>query len=221
MISIHALQHRSIRISELEIDEGYTAIIGSNGSGKTSLLRLCAGIELPDVGEVSVNGRSPRDCEIGWVGEFPDRSLVFERVLDEIASPLRFRRVHCDETMRRVKEIAGLLNIDHLLDRRIPELSGGEKVMVALATAVVGAPQILILDEFDSHVDMETQEALFHVLDGLKIPHILHATHQMEIAGEADMIVYMEEGDARHAGPPDEVFRALEGTCYHPIVEER
>ncbi|MDH7594363.1 MAG: energy-coupling factor ABC transporter ATP-binding protein [Methanomicrobiales archaeon] len=217
MISIRGLSHRVLRIPKLAIGEGYTSFIGPNGGGKTTLLRLCAGIELPERGDVTVNGGSPRSCEIGYVGEFPDRTLVFERVKDEIASPLRFRHCPCSVMEEQVEQVAAQLGIGELLQRRTRELSGGERVLVALAAALIVSPEILVLDEFDSHVDMETYEGALRGIADFEVPHVLHATHHMEIACQADMVIFMDEGRARYAGSPSEVFAALEGSCYQPF----
>ncbi|HZD44243.1 MAG TPA: ATP-binding cassette domain-containing protein, partial [Methanomicrobiales archaeon] len=93
MITLTDIQHRILEIPRLEIGNGLTALIGPNGSGKTTLLEICAGMTLPERGSIRLDGLSPRECTVGWVGEYPDRNMLFDRVYDEIASPLRFARV--------------------------------------------------------------------------------------------------------------------------------
>ncbi|MDD1694956.1 MAG: energy-coupling factor ABC transporter ATP-binding protein, partial [Methanoregula sp.] len=153
MISIRDLHHRELDIASLDIMPGITSVIGPNGSGKTTLLKICAGITEPDAGTVRVDGRSPRETEIGWVNEFPDRNILFEMVEDEVASPLRFRHIPCDEICRRVEHHMGVMGILPLRKRPVRELSGGEKILVALAAALVHHPSMLVLDECDSHLD--------------------------------------------------------------------
>ncbi len=97
MITAEFLRYRNLAIDALTIKPGITTIIGANGSGKTTFLKICAGIALPDSGTLMIDDAPPRETEIGWVNEFPDRNILFVNVFDEIASPLRFRRIPCDE----------------------------------------------------------------------------------------------------------------------------
>ena len=91
MIRIVNLRHRIVDIPDLAVDARHVAVIGPNGSGKTTLLSICSGIEEPRRGTVRLLGRAPAAVKIGWVGEFPDRTLLFSPAYDEIASSPRFR----------------------------------------------------------------------------------------------------------------------------------
>lgn len=216
MIRLEGIRHRSLHIPSLVLPDGRCAIIGPNGSGKTTLLRLCAGIDLPEEGQIQVNEREPREAEVGWVGEFPDRSLLFERVRDEIASPLRFRHAPCVAVEERVNTIAALLGIRSLLDRRTRELSGGERVLTALGAALAARCELLVLDEYDAHMDRDTREIAEEAIRGARIPMVLYATQQMDTAASADWIVYLERGRPCCAGTPVEVFSRLRWTCFYP-----
>ncbi len=141
MISIRNIHHRVLEIGSLDIVPGVTSIIGPNGSGKTTLLKLCAGITEPDEGTVLVDGLPMRTTEAGWVDEFPDRNILFDTVVDEIASPLRFRRVSCRAISDLIDSHLEFTGIMSLRDRPMRELSGGEKILVALAAALVHHPQ--------------------------------------------------------------------------------
>ncbi|MCK9308559.1 MAG: ATP-binding cassette domain-containing protein, partial [Methanoculleus sp.] len=158
MIRITDLRHRLLNIPDLRVDSRHIAVIGPNGSGKTTLLTVCAGIEEPSAGMVRLLGRPPSAVKVGWVGEFPDRTLLFSRVYDEIASTPRFRYRPCRETDERVRAAAGTVGIPHLLDAKVSALSGGEKALVALAAACAADPEVLVLDEADSHLDGATAE---------------------------------------------------------------
>ena len=155
MITIKNIRYRLLAIGTLAIIPGITSVIGPNGSGKSTLLKLCAGIAEPACGTVLVDGRSPRKTEIGFVNEFPDRNILFSTVKDELASPLRFRHTACKETDLAVRDCAERLGISRLLDRDMQDLSGGEKIIVAFATACISRPRVLILDECDSHLDAD------------------------------------------------------------------
>ena len=217
MIAIRSLRHRHLAIDTLDISPGITSVIGPNGSGKTTLLRLCAGIDLPEAGTVMIGDRLPRDMETGWVNEFPDRNILFETVTDEVASPLRFRRVLCGETGKRVAGCLAWCGISHLKDRSIRELSGGEKILVAFAAATVHRPDILILDECDSHLDASRTEIIGQLIRRSAIPYVIQCTQQMEIAARSDQILYLDGGVACLYGSPEEVFSRLSATSFYPL----
>ncbi len=217
MIAIRRLRHRGLEIGALDMMPGVTSIIGPNGSGKTTLLKLCAGITEPDEGAVLVDGLPPRATEAGWVNEFPDRNILFDTVFDEIASSLRFRHIPCREISDRVDSHLAFMGILPLRDRPVRELSGGEKILVALAAALVHRPQLLVLDECDSHLDENRALEIDRLVGMSGIPYVIRCTQQMETALRGDCLLYLEDGRARYRGPPQEVFAALSGTPFYPI----
>jgi len=218
MIRITDLRHRIIDIPDLVMDTRHIAVIGPNGSGKTTLLSVCSGIEDPRRGTVRLLDRRPSAVRIGWVGEFPDRTLLFSRVYDEIASSPRFRHRSCPETDERVRSVAGEIGIRHLLDKKVSALSGGEKALVALAAAGVDDPEVLILDEADSHLDAGTTARIQGAVRESKAVHVLWCTQSMDLAAEADYVVFMMGGTVKHHGTPEEVFANLEETCFYPAM---
>ena len=217
MIAIRRLRHQGLEIGSLDIMPGITSIIGPNGSGKTTLLKLCAGITEPDEGAVLVDGLPPRTTEVGWVNEFPDRNILFDTVGDEIASPLRFRRIPCREISDRIGSHLAFMGILPLRDRPVRELSGGEKILVALAAALVHHPRLLVLDECDSHLDHNRALEIDRLVRMSGVPCVIRCTQQMETALRGDHLVYLENGRARYTGPPQEVFAALSGTPFCPL----
>jgi energy-coupling factor transport system ATP-binding protein len=216
MITLTGVCHQVLSIPSLVIPEGTTALIGPNGSGKSTLLSLLSGLRLPEEGSVSIDGRSPREVEVGWVDEFPDQSILFTCVSDEIAGPSRFARLPCRETERRVREAAALVGIEGLITRTVRDLSGGERALAALATALSSCPEVLVLDEFDSHLDEETALKVEQALCACRCPHVVRCTQDMEAASRADTVVFLKKGAVLHAGPPAEVFSSLEETCFYP-----
>lgn len=218
MIRINDLRHRVLDIPDLMLDSRHIAVIGPNGSGKTTLLEVCSGIDEPGTGTVRILGRSPSSLRVGWVGEFPDRTLLFSRVYDEIASTPRFRHQPCPETERIVRAAATQVGIGHLLEKRVSTLSGGEKALVALAAACAGEPEVLLLDEADSHLDAVTAERLRQVVQQSPAAHVLWCTQSMDAAALADCVIFMEGGRVRYKGTPEEVFELLKTTCYYPTV---
>lgn len=218
MIRIADLRHRLLDIPGLAVDARHIAVIGPNGSGKTTLLTICSGIEEPEAGSVRLLDRPPSAVKVGWVGEFPDRTLLFSRVYDEIASTPRFRHRPCPETDATVRAAAGLVGVSYLLGKKVSGLSGGEKALVALAAACAGDPEVLVLDEADSHLDAVTAERVRCVVRESTAAHVLWCTQSMDAAATADYVLFMENGRVRHRGTPDEVFSALEETCFYPTM---
>jgi energy-coupling factor transport system ATP-binding protein len=151
------------------------------------------------------------------VNEFPDKNILFSRVSDEIASALRFSHQSCRQTESAVHAIAQTMNITHLLNRSIKELSGGEKVLIALASALVQCPKILVLDEYDSHLDETRCLEIEHVIKTCAVQYVLRCTQQMETAARGDFLLYLENGGISQSGTPAQVFASLSQTPFYPL----
>lgn len=216
MIRIHGLRHGILDILACEVPLGHIVVTGPNGSGKTTLLRLLAGMEEPAFGNIRISEGSPGGMATGWVHEYPARNALFLSVHEELASPLRFRHAACDEISGRVSEIAEKMGISHLLDRDLATLSGGEQVLVALATAMISGPEILVLDECDSHLDPLAIEALQEQLLDLEIRCLVQCTLNMDLAATADSVILLSSGRIKAKGTPEEVFSTCEQSCWYP-----
>jgi len=221
VIRITGLSHRCLQVPDLSIPPGRAAVIGPNGGGKTTLLRLIAGIDLPSRGEILIDGLPPRSREVGWVGENPGETILFSRVRDELASPLRFRRDPCPLVDERVKAVSEGLGILHLLERQTGDLSAGEKVRVAVGAALVSAPDLLVLDEADSGLDGASAGEMEDRIGTSSCSHVVRATQRMELAARADHVIFLDGGRVVRAGSPAEVFAALSGTPFFPPSRRR
>jgi energy-coupling factor transporter ATP-binding protein EcfA2 len=115
-----------------------------------------------------------------------------------------------------VETIADTIGITGLLERTTRTLSGGETALVALATALVGLPSVLVLDEFDSHLDWKNAQLVTDVVRDAGIRYLLQCTQNMDLAIRADHLLYLEEGRVRLAGRAQDVFPALCGSCFYP-----
>jgi energy-coupling factor transport system ATP-binding protein len=218
MITAEFLRYRNLAIDALAIRPGITTLIGPNGSGKTTFLKICAGIAVPDSGTLMIDNIPPRETEAGWVNEFPDRNILFANVFDEIASPLRFRRIPCNEIDSNVIACAEALGIPHLLQRNIRELSGGEKVIVSLAAALVHHPKVLILDEYDSHLDARSLIRIEQKISTSGAKYVIRCTQQMDTAVHSDYLLFFDSGRIIHSGTPELVIPLLKGTAYYPVL---
>ncbi|MBP2132792.1 energy-coupling factor transport system ATP-binding protein [Methanomicrobium sp. W14] len=218
MIRISDVRLGILNIDSLEIPKGRTCIIGENGSGKSTFLRLLSGISLPNSGQISVDGNEIRKLNVGFVPEYPERNIIFEDVFDEIISPLRFCYTDPDIAEKKVMNIAEMLNISCLLHKKVVNLSGGEKVFVSLAVAIAAEPLILVLDEPDSHMDPDSSRVLDRFLRNSRVDYIMHCTQNMDYAEKADNLIFMEKGMVKYSGLPGEVFEKLENTLFLPCL---
>lgn len=217
MITIDHLRFRNLAIDTLAIRPGITTVIGANGSGKTTFLRICAGISLPDSGTLMIDSRPPRDTAIGWVNEFPDRNILFITGFDEIASSLRFRNVPCASIASSVRSCAELMGITHLLARPVREMSGGERMLLSLAAALVNHPRVLILDEYDSHLDPRSIAVIDQILGRWGADYVIRCTQQMDTALKSDHLLFFDSGRILHSGSPQQVVPLLRGTAWFPV----
>jgi multiple sugar transport system ATP-binding protein len=208
--AIAALQALSLDIP----DHCFLALLGPSGCGKTTALRILAGLEIPTAGRVMIGERDvtrlqPRDRDVAMV--FQSYALYPHlTVAENIAYPLKIRRVAPAERDRMVREVAGALEIGHLLQRRPRQLSGGQRQRIALARAIVRNPAAFLMDEPLSNLDARLRltmrgeiKRLCHRLGATT----LYVTHdQAEALTMADLIAVMREGVLQQVAPPDEIY---------------
>ena len=158
-------------ISDLDakISKGeFFVVFGPSGSGKTVLLRLLSGILLPDNGNIKmdekiINELHPEDREISMA--FQNFALYpHMKAYDNIASPLRAYKMNESEIDEKVKEVARLLKIEHVLNQFPKELSNGQKQRVCVARAMVSRPKLLIADEPTSYLDRENADLVINLI---------------------------------------------------------
>jgi inositol-phosphate transport system ATP-binding protein len=201
-------------VSTVFEDGRFTVLLGPSGSGKSTILYLIAGIYKPTSGRILFGDRDvthlpPRERNVGLV--FQNYALYpHMTVYDNIAFPLRLRRVPEPEINTRVNNVARLLRIEQLLDRYPAQLSGGQQQRVALARALVKEPDVLLLDEPLSNLDallrLTIRAELKRLQRKLGITAI-HVTHdQAEAMSMADKVVIIEAGRLQQEGPPEEVY---------------
>jgi len=204
---------------DLTIEDGaFVAVLGPSGCGKTTTLLMLAGIYSPTAGEIAFDGARVNDVEarernVGIVFQsyalYPSMS-----VLDNIMFPLRFKKAARAEAEARAREIAALVRIDALLDRRPAQLSGGQQQRVALARALVKRPHLLLLDEPLSNLDaalrLSMRTEIRRIQRELGVTTILVTHDQIEATTMADRIVVMNGGRVEQEGTAKDLYERPE-----------
>ncbi|QYK41166.1 MAG: ABC transporter ATP-binding protein [Paracoccaceae bacterium] len=196
-------------------DREFMVLLGASGCGKTTLLRIIAGLETPSKGEVWIGDRRvdhlpPRERGIAMVFQ---NYAVFPHltVFENIAFGLRMKRLPQAEVDRRVKRTAELMHIEMLLKRYSGQLSGGQRQRVAVARALAMEPDVILMDEPLSNLDallrMEMRAELKGVLAESNTTTIYVTHDQVEAMSMADRIAVMNGGRIVQAAPPVEVYR--------------
>ncbi|UCM88236.1 ABC transporter ATP-binding protein [Streptomyces marincola] len=201
---------------ELSIADGeFFALLGPSGCGKTTLLRTLAGLEAADGGAVRIGGEDvtalpPGRRDVAMV--FQDYALFpHMTVSDNIAYPLRIKKVGGAQRRAKAAETAGALGLGALLDRRPGELSGGQQQRVALARAMAVRPRAFLLDEplsnLDARLRLEARTFLKRLQRELRVTCVFVTHDQAEALALADRIAVLDAGRVRQTGTPVEVFR--------------
>ena len=205
-----------------------TALLGPSGGGKSTLLRIIAGLEDADGGTVSIEGVDAtglpaRKRDVGFVFQ---HYAVFKHlsVARNVAFGLEIRKRPRDEIRRRVDELLDLVHLRQFADRLPSQLSGGQRQRMALARALAVEPKVLLLDEpfgaLDAKVRKELRDWLRRLHDEVHVTTIF-VTHDQEEALEvADNIVVINEGRIEQIGSPDDVYDNPATAFVHGFIGE-
>ncbi|MCG6883228.1 MAG: ABC transporter ATP-binding protein [Silicimonas sp.] len=199
----------------LSIPRGsFVALLGPSGCGKSTTLRLLSGLELPDEGQITIDGKdvtlaAPSDRNLSMVFQsyalFPHLSVA-----ENVVFGLKVRKVGAAERQEKLKrslEITGLLGYE---DRKPGELSGGQRQRVALARAIVANQPLCLMDEPLSNLDAKLRASVRKDIKKLQIDlgiTVVYVTHdQTEAMSMADMVVLMKDGHIQQTGTPEELY---------------
>lgn len=198
-------------------ENSITAIIGSSGSGKSTLLKLIYGLLEPNEGEIRYRGwlvptrkdkLIPGHDAMRIVSQGFDDLNLYAKVWDNVASQLS--NTDLDHKKRRTEEALQMLQIDHLAQKRIADLSGGEKQRVAIARALVNDPEVLLMDEPFNQVDAAFREALQqtirHIVRSTALTIVLVSHDPAEVLALSDDLIVMREGKIIEAGKPTDLY---------------
>jgi len=210
-----------LRGLDLAVGRGeFLVVLGASGEGKSTTLNVVAGVVRPDRGTVLLGGQVVDDGAGTYVPpEKRDVGYVFQNyalyphmtAFDNIAFPLRMRKLPEDEVKRRVREVAEMLRIAHLLDRKPGQLSGGQQQRVAVARAVVKEPRVLLMDEPFSNLDPAVRAGvrweIKSLVKRLGITTIMVTHDQEEAMSLADRIAVLRSGKVVQCDTPEELYQ--------------
>lgn len=199
----------------LEISKGeFITLLGSSGCGKTTTLRIIAGLEQPDAGSVWLDGREvtglePNQRDVNTV--FQNYALFpHMNVAENIGYGLKLKKVPKSEIKKKVSQMLELVQLEGYEKRKPSELSGGQKQRVAIARALVNNPKVLLLDEPLGALDLQLRRAmqieLKHLQKKLGITFIYITHDQEEAINMSDRIAVMKDGRIEQIGTPDEIY---------------
>lgn len=202
----------------LAIEKGsHVALIGRNGSGKSTMARLMNGLLLPDQGRVTVDGLATDDADTiyqirrqcGMVFQNPDNQIIGTTVKDDVAFGPSNLGLPVDEIYRRVDQALEMTGLSAFKERPPHQLSGGQKQKLAIASVLAMRPDCLILDEATSMLDPGARQEIMTLIGELRRVHgltIVQITHHMEEALQADYIYVISGGRMAFSGRPGQIF---------------
>ena len=195
-------------------DQEFFVLLGQTGAGKTTTLRCIAGLDLPENGAIyldnqQINHLTPAERDVAFVFQ---AHILYPHltVYENMAFPLHPRGLSEDEISSRVTEIASMLHIEHLLQRKPNQLSGGETQRVGLGRAMVRRPQLFLMDEPISNLDAKLRTEMRAEIKWRQRQletTTLYVTHdQIEAMSMADRVAVLEEGRVQQVGTPTEIY---------------
>ncbi|SKA84528.1 biotin transport system ATP-binding protein [Agreia bicolorata] len=202
------------------LDQKRIAVIGSNGSGKSTFARLLNGLAAASRGEVRVHGIDPiRQARllrrrVGFIFSNPDSQIVMPTVAEDIAFSLRGRGLSRTEVDERVSRMIQTHGLSHHENSAAHSLSGGQKQLLALSSVLVSEPQLIVADEPTALLDAaNTRRISDHLLDEMPQQLVL-VTHDLRLAERCDTALWFDQGRLRRCGEPRAVIAEYERS--HP-----
>jgi biotin transport system ATP-binding protein len=183
----------------LTLDERRIAVVGANGSGKSTFARLLNGLIVPSAGEVRVDGlTTTKDApairrRVGFVFQNPDNQIVYPLVEEDLAFGLKNLKLPKDEIKRRVDAVLGRYGMEGLRRRPAHHLSAGQKQMLAISSVLVMEPAYIVFDEPTTLLDLRNKQRIARAIDQLPQTAIV-VSHDLEFLSEFDRVLVFDGG---------------------------
>ncbi|HEX9378135.1 MAG TPA: sn-glycerol-3-phosphate ABC transporter ATP-binding protein UgpC [Gaiellaceae bacterium] len=214
---IYGNDFTAVRDLNLEVAEGeFMVLVGPSGCGKTTALRMIAGLEEITSGEIRIGGKvvnelAPRDRDIAMV--FQNYALYpHKSVYENLAFGLRMRKVPKAEQKQRVEEIARILGLGDMLQRRPAQLSGGQRQRVAMGRAIVREPKAFLMDEplsnLDAKLRVQMRAEIARIQQALKVTTVYVTHDQVEAMTMGHRVAVMRDGELQQVETPQRLYDA-------------
>ena len=201
-----------VRDLTVRLDESRIGVIGANGSGKSTFARMLNGLVVPSRGNVTVDGldtgRQGREVRkrVGFCFTDPDSQIVMPTVAEDVAFGLRRRGLSKAEVADRVGAALAAYGLDQWADHAAHLLSGGQKQLLALASILVTAPGLLVMDEPTTLLDLRNTRMVADLVAGLPQQVVL-VTHHLDLLTDFDRVLVFDQARLVHDGPPVEAVK--------------
>ena len=197
---------------DVRLDEHRIGVIGANGSGKSSFARLLNGLVVPSRGTVRVGGwdtaRDGRQVRrrVGFCFSDPDSQIVMPTVAEDVAFGLRRRGLSKAETASRVEQVLRTYGLETHADHAAHQLSSGQKQLLALASVLATEPDLVVMDEPTTLLDLRNTRVVADILTSLPQQVVL-VTHHLELVAGFDRVLVFDESRLVHDGLPEESMK--------------
>lgn len=220
-VTVRLDERNALEAVTLSLTQPRIAVVGSNGSGKSTFARLLGGLVAPTAGTLRVHGLDPaRESaalrrRTSFVFSNPDVQIIMPTVAEDAAFSLRAERLPRTEAATRVAEALARFGLTDLADRPAHDLSGGQKQLLALCAALIRRPALVIADEPTAYLDARNSILIAdHLLASATEPghQLVLVTHDLQLAARCDVAVRFEEGRLVDVGDPAAVIDGYESS---------
>ena len=212
-------------VLNLALTQKRIGVIGNNGAGKSSLFRLLCGLELPQAGQVLVDGmpllqaRQHKPGLIGLMFQNPDDQIIFPTVEEELALGLRPQGLNKQQARARARELLAARGLAHWAERAVGSLSQGQRQQVCWLSLLIAAPQLLLLDEPFASLDLPGQARLAQDIAAAP-QQVLVSTHVLDHVRDFERVIWLEQGRLRGDGAGRDICSAYEASVREQLLKK-
>jgi biotin transport system ATP-binding protein len=202
--------HSALSEVTLELISKSIAVIGTNGSGKSTFARLLNGLVKATYGTVALNGALPSNSSAGFVFSNPDLQIIMPTVLEDVEFSLSNEKISKEEKRARALAALTFVGIEELQESNCHTLSSGQKQLLAIASTIVRKPDLLIADEPTTLLDLPNTKRITKLLHEIDVHQMVIVTHDLTLASTCEEVVWFNEGKVKRVGKPKTVIAAYQ-----------